>query len=138
MTSYRIPAVFFTPDINYRGAVIDRLSSQVDLAPTLLSLAGVTFDAPFFGQDLLGLPEEGGRAFVNHNRSIGMLTDQMLVVLGLTAVEPSTLDRVEPAMRSARSVARDPTFRSWRRIPPRPFKRHTRCIKSVDTPFRRD
>ena len=83
VTSYRIPAVFFTPDINYRGAVIDRLSSQVDLAPTLLSLAGVTFDAPFFGQDLLGLPDEGGRACVNHNRSIGMLTDQMLVVLGL-------------------------------------------------------
>lgn len=83
VSSYRIPAVFFTPDAKYKGATIDRLASQVDLAPTLLSLAGVTFDAPFFGQDLLGLPSEGGRAFVNHNRSIGMLTDRMLVVLGL-------------------------------------------------------
>lgn len=83
VTSYRIPAIFVTPDPKYRGVVIDRLVSQVDLAPTLLSLAGVSFDAPFFGQDLLGLPDEGGRAFVNHNRSIGMLTDQALVVLGL-------------------------------------------------------
>jgi phosphoglycerol transferase MdoB-like AlkP superfamily enzyme len=83
VTSYRIPAVFFTPDARYRGAVIDRLTSQIDLAPTLLSLAGVTYDAPFFGQDLLGLTSDGGRAFVNHNRSIGMLTDRLLVVLGL-------------------------------------------------------
>lgn len=83
VTSYRIPAVFLTPDARYRGAAIDRLASQVDLAPTLLSLAGVEFDAPFFGRDLLGLPDEGGRAFVNHNRSIGMVTDSTLVVLGL-------------------------------------------------------
>jgi phosphoglycerol transferase MdoB-like AlkP superfamily enzyme len=83
VASYRIPAVFLTPDPRYRGAVIDRLASQVDLAPTLLSLAGVAYDAPFFGQDLLGLPDDGGRAFVNHNRSIGMLTDTSLIVLGL-------------------------------------------------------
>ena len=83
VTSYRVPAVFLTPNPAFTGVTIDRLTSQVDLAPTLLSLAGVAFDAPFFGQDLLGLPDQGGRAFVNHNRSIGMLTDSMLVVLGL-------------------------------------------------------
>lgn len=83
VTSYRVPAVFFSPDPAYRGAVIDRLASQVDLAPTLLSLAGIEYDAPFFGRDLLGLPAEGGRAFVNHNRNVGLLTDTNLVVLGL-------------------------------------------------------
>jgi phosphoglycerol transferase MdoB-like AlkP superfamily enzyme len=83
VTSYRIPAVILTPDPAYRGAVIDRLASQVDLAPTLLSLAGVAYDAPFFGQDLIDLPATGGRAFVNHNRSIGLLTDTALVVLEL-------------------------------------------------------
>lgn len=83
VTSYRIPAIFLSPNPAYRGAVIDRLASQVDLAPTLLSLAGVEYDAPFFGRDLLGLPDQGGRAFVNHNRSIGLLTDSALVVLGL-------------------------------------------------------
>jgi len=83
VTSYRIPAVFFTPEAKYHGATIERLSSQVDLAPTLLSLAGVSFDAPFFGSDLLAAPADGGRAFVNHNRSIGILTDNALAVLGL-------------------------------------------------------
>lgn len=83
VTSYRIPAVIFAPDPAYRGVANDRLASQVDLAPTLLSLAGVAYDAPFFGQDLLGLPAAGGRALVNHNRSIGVLTDSTLVILGL-------------------------------------------------------
>lgn len=83
VTSYRVPAMFLSPDPAFRGVTIERLASQVDLAPTLLSLAGVEYDAPFFGRDLLGLPAEGGRAFVNHNRSIGMLTDTALVVLSL-------------------------------------------------------
>ncbi len=83
VTSYRVPAVILAPQPAYTNTVIDRLTSQVDLAPTVLSLAGVEYDAPFFGQDVIGLPDEGGRAFVNHNRSIGMLTDSQLVVLGL-------------------------------------------------------
>jgi hypothetical protein len=37
----------------------------------------------WLGQDLTGLPEDGGRAFLQHNRDIGMLTDHELVVLGL-------------------------------------------------------
>lgn len=81
--SYRVPALLLTPDHAWHDTVIDRLASQVDLAPTVLSLAGVSYDAPFFGRDLLGLPDEGGRAFVNHNRDVGLLTDRVLVVLGL-------------------------------------------------------
>jgi phosphoglycerol transferase MdoB-like AlkP superfamily enzyme len=81
--SYRIPGVLLSPDARDRDTTIDRLASQVDLAPTLLSLAGVDYSAPFFGRDVLGLPAEGGRAFVNHNRSIGLMTDHIMVVLGL-------------------------------------------------------
>jgi phosphoglycerol transferase MdoB-like AlkP superfamily enzyme len=81
--SYRIPGVFLTPDARDRDTTIDRLSSQVDLAPTLLSLAGIEYSAPFFGRDVLGLPVDGGRAFVNHNRSVGLMTDHVMAVLGL-------------------------------------------------------
>jgi phosphoglycerol transferase MdoB-like AlkP superfamily enzyme len=81
--SYRIPAVFFTPEPSLRGRTIDRLTSQVDLGPTLLSLAGVAYDAPFFGEDLLDPASTTSRAYVNHNRDIGLLTDTSLVVLGL-------------------------------------------------------
>ncbi len=82
--SYRIPALFLAPEASLAGTTIDRLCSQVDLAPTLLSLAGVDYRAPFFGQDLLSLPPDGpGRAWLIHNRDIGLLTDDQLVVLGL-------------------------------------------------------
>lgn len=82
--SYRVPAMFVAPDTKYHGVTIPRLCSQIDLAPTLLSLAGVDYSAPFFGQDLLRLPADApGRAYLIHNRNIGLLTDTALVVLGL-------------------------------------------------------
>jgi phosphoglycerol transferase MdoB-like AlkP superfamily enzyme len=81
--SYRIPALFVTPDASFHGRRIERLCSQIDLVPTLLSLAGIATRAPFFGSDLLHLPNDGGRAFVHHNRDVGILTDDALVVLGL-------------------------------------------------------
>jgi hypothetical protein len=38
---------------------------------------------PFFGTSVLGLPADGGRAFLHHDRDFGILTDDALVVLGL-------------------------------------------------------
>ncbi len=82
--SYRIPALFVAPDARYAGRTIPRLCSQVDLAPTLLSLAGVDYVAPFFGNDLLSVPTDApGRAWLIHNRNIGLLTDTTLTILGL-------------------------------------------------------
>jgi phosphoglycerol transferase MdoB-like AlkP superfamily enzyme len=82
--SYRIPALFVAPGARYRGRTLDRLCSQVDLAPTLLSIAGVDARAPFFGVDLLQVPADApGRAWMIHNRDLGLLTDAALTVLGL-------------------------------------------------------
>ncbi len=83
VASYLVPAFILTPDAEYRDRRVDRLASQVDLGPTLLSLAGVEYDAPFFGRDVIGLPADGGRAFVNHNRNVGMMTDDAMAVLQL-------------------------------------------------------
>ena len=82
--SYRIPALFLSPDAAWQGKTVERLCSQVDLAPTLLSLSGVAARASFFGEDLTTrLADAPGRAFVIHNRNIGLLTDRWMVVLGL-------------------------------------------------------
>jgi hypothetical protein len=81
--SYRIPGLFLVPDPSWRGKRIDRLASQIDLAPTLLALSGRPSTQPFFGADLTHLPAEGGRAFVQHDRDVGLLTDHALVTLGL-------------------------------------------------------
>lgn len=81
--SYRIPGVIIAPDERFHGMVIDQLCSQIDLAPTVLSIAGVSYRAPFFGRDLLRSGDLPGRAWLIHNRDIGLLTDRELVVLGL-------------------------------------------------------
>lgn len=81
--SYRIPGLILVPGEEHRAETIDRLCSQIDLAPTLLALCGLDGDVPFMGESLLGLPDEGGRAYVHHNRDVGLLTDDRLVVLGL-------------------------------------------------------
>lgn len=81
--SYRIPGLFLVPDPSWKGRHIDRLMSQIDLAPTLLALTGRANSAPFLGEDVTTLPADGGRAFVQHNRDVGLLTDHALVTLGL-------------------------------------------------------
>jgi phosphoglycerol transferase MdoB-like AlkP superfamily enzyme len=109
--SYRIPALFLAPESAWpgrgiKGQRIDKLCSQIDLAPTLLSLAGVSCSAPFFGQDLTADPDGPGRAFVHHDRDIGILTDDTLVVLGLrksvyfyhrAGRDDDHLERVDPS-----------------------------------------
>ncbi len=111
--SYRIPALFVAPDAKHRGAIIPRLASQIDLAPTLLSMAGIDYAAPFFGEDLLASPPDGpGRAWLIHNRNIGLLTDTELTVLGLRRTithyrrESRESDRFE-LMRESPQLARN-------------------------------
>jgi len=81
--SYRIPGLILVPDPAWAGRRIDRLTSQIDLGPTLLALTGRAKSEPFLGEDVSTLPSDGGRAFVQHNRDVGLLTDHALVTLGL-------------------------------------------------------
>jgi hypothetical protein len=112
-----VPGLFLTPDPRWRGVRLDGLCSQIDLAPTLLSLAGLRCVVPFLGQDLVrdGAP---GRAFVQHNRDIGLLTPGELVMLGLrqrvecyrrSGPEGLHLERIPPEQ-----VAGDPRLRDLR------------------------
>ena len=81
--SYRIPGLLLVPDARWRGRRLTRLCSQIDLAPTLLALLGRPIPAPFLGADLTRLPADGGRAFLQHDRDVGLLTDRALVSLRL-------------------------------------------------------
>lgn len=86
--SYRVPALFLTPDRTWRGQRDGQLCSQIDLGPTLIGLSGVMLlcGVGFQGTDLLGHRGRTGRAFVQHNRDVGLLTEDHLVVLGLNRV----------------------------------------------------
>jgi phosphoglycerol transferase MdoB-like AlkP superfamily enzyme len=81
--SYEIPFVILGPAAVKSPARIGQLGCSLDVAPTVLGLLGRPYDTLFFGRDLLKEQPEDGRVFINHNRDIGILEHQRLVVLGL-------------------------------------------------------
>ena len=60
---------------------IDRLMSQVDIAPTLLGLLNFSYRSRFFGYDLLRLEPGRERAFPATYEKLGYLHDDVLTVL---------------------------------------------------------
>ena len=81
--SYEIPLVIAGPAVVKAPRRIPQLGGSLDVAPTILGLLGRPYETLFFGRDLLQSRPTEGRAFLNHNRDIGMLMRDRLVVLGL-------------------------------------------------------
>ena len=85
--SYEIPLLIVGPAVVKGPVRVGQLGCSLDVAPTVLGLIGRPYQSVFFGQDLLKCPLGAGRAFLNHNRDIGMLARERLVVLGLMKSE---------------------------------------------------
>ncbi|PLX18502.1 MAG: sulfatase [Candidatus Muiribacterium halophilum] len=68
---YHIPLLFYSPG-NLNPAIIDKVCSQVDLAPTILDLLGIEYKAKFYGQSIFSkdFPE---RAFIGNYQNLGLL-----------------------------------------------------------------
>lgn len=81
--SYEIPLLILGPAAVQAPARIASLGCSLDVGPTILGLIGRPYETLFFGHDLLHLADAPGRAFLNHNRDVGMLFNERLVVLGL-------------------------------------------------------
>ncbi len=78
LNKYHIPFMIYGPDLVVPG-VVDKLGSQIDLAPTLFGLLNFSYRTKFFGRDLLG--EGVGRALVGNYQKIGLLVDGDLSLL---------------------------------------------------------
>lgn len=83
LASYEVPILFYAPGIVPAGKRLDTLASSMDVPPTVLSLLGEPYDSKFFGQDLLTIPPEDGRALMTHNSNIALMRGNRLAVLGL-------------------------------------------------------
>ncbi|HWI59113.1 MAG TPA: LTA synthase family protein [Bacillota bacterium] len=81
--SYKIPLVLAGPAVVKSPRRVGQLGCSLDVAPTILGLLGRPYETQFFGRDLFQCSPANARAFLNHNRDIGMLTQDRLVVLGL-------------------------------------------------------
>jgi arylsulfatase A-like enzyme len=85
--SYEIPLVILGPAVVKSPTRVGQLGCSLDVAPTVLGLIGRPYDTMFFGRDLLKEQPADGRVFINHNRDIGVMERQRLVVLGLQKTE---------------------------------------------------
>ena len=78
---YRIPALFYSPK-HIKPAEFDRLTSQIDLPPTLLGLLNFSYQSRFLGYDMFDLEAGRERAFISTYQDLGYLRDGKLVKLG--------------------------------------------------------
>ncbi|MGO8930837.1 MAG: LTA synthase family protein [Limisphaerales bacterium] len=81
--SYEIPLLITGPAVVKSPSRVSQLGCSLDVPTTVLGLLGRPYETMFFGRDLLRSRPEDGRALLNHNRDIGMLAHDRLVVLGL-------------------------------------------------------
>jgi arylsulfatase A-like enzyme len=81
--SYEIPLVVLGPAAVKVATRIPQQGSSLDVGPTILGIIGRPYQSMFFGRDLLNSELADGRSLLNHNRDIGMLARERLVVLGL-------------------------------------------------------
>ena len=97
--SYEIPLLVLAPGRITPGRV-DTETSQIDLAPTVLGMLGLPYDAPFFGQDVLHWSGGPRTLLFNHNHTVAAFRDGHLAILDLN--RKVRCERYERASGSAR------------------------------------
>ncbi len=87
LQSYEIPLLILAPH-HLAPSKIEREISQLDIAPTLLGLLGLEYEAPFFGQNIFNRPvTEPIPLLFNHNYTVALLEGNELAILGLQKAE---------------------------------------------------
>ncbi len=79
LEKYHIPALIYAPGV-VAPQIEERMVSQIDLMPTLLDVAGIGYESPFYGRSIF---EEGytERAFVATYQDLGYVEGDRLTIL---------------------------------------------------------
>jgi len=81
LETYEIPLMIYAPK-HIAPRVVDTLMTQIDIAPTVLGLLGLPYEAPFFGVDVLHAPADEERvALFSHDHDVAILRGDQLAVL---------------------------------------------------------
>ena len=78
--NYEIPLFVFSPSLLAPRSV-DRLVSQIDIAPTVMGMLNVSYNSRFFGKDMLRMNQAQERAFIGTYEKLGYLKQNTLVIL---------------------------------------------------------
>jgi phosphoglycerol transferase MdoB-like AlkP superfamily enzyme len=78
--SHHIPAYIF----NLKNQVpleVDKLSSQIDIFPTLFGYLNWSYNTQLFGKDISKMTPKDERAFIGNHRKVGLLKPNKLLIL---------------------------------------------------------
>jgi phosphoglycerol transferase MdoB-like AlkP superfamily enzyme len=78
---YEIPLLVYSP-AHVRPGKVDRMMSQIDIAPTVLGILNMSYRSKFFGRDILRADAAPERAFISTYQKLGYLTGDRLLVVG--------------------------------------------------------
>ncbi len=78
---YKIPLIIYAPNI-IKPQVFDKIISQIDVAPTVLSLLNLKYKSAFIGKNILNNYDDN-RAFISSYQKVGYVKDDKIVVLDL-------------------------------------------------------
>lgn len=80
VNKFHIPGLIIGPGIPAMS--FDKVSSQVDLLPTILHFAGITTEHPMIGKDLMSInPEDPGRCFMQYGMNNGYMQGDTVTIL---------------------------------------------------------
>ena len=77
---YHIPCLIYAPEL-IKPALEKRLTSQIDLAPTVLGMLNLSYNSNFLGFDIFHTPAGKERIFISTYQDIGYIRDGKLVIL---------------------------------------------------------
>jgi phosphoglycerol transferase MdoB-like AlkP superfamily enzyme len=79
VTGYHIPMLIYAPKI-LQPRMVNDLTAQIDVAPTILGILRLNYKSKFFGQDVLNTPVDRQRAFISTYQGLGYLRNGKLVI----------------------------------------------------------
>jgi len=80
VANYHIPLFIYSPK-HVAAREFSGVSSQIDVAPTLLGLLNMDYVSTFFGRDLLRESELPGRALIGNYQHLGLFDGENLAIL---------------------------------------------------------
>jgi len=81
LDKYHIPMIVYAPEI-IKPQIVNKLSSQIDIMPTLFNMLNWSYKSKFYGRDILEDSFEP-RALVGTYQKLGLYKDDVLTILSV-------------------------------------------------------
>ncbi|MBZ4188909.1 LTA synthase family protein [Niabella beijingensis] len=79
VAKHHIPAIIY--NLSDQAKIINRLTSQIDLMPTLFGYLNWSYNTELYGLDINQIPNGEDRAFIGNYRTLGMLKGNLFTQL---------------------------------------------------------